>query len=489
MIRSVLIIARRDIRATVFTRGFLIWLLMPLLGLAIGVGASIIGGGGGAAAPRGIAILDADARLQPWLERAVATGRTRATYAGLRERFRVVHDGEPLPPALAVLPEDLSDDRLAALARPGALEALRDTADLDLGELGASLPMRGQPPALVFVPVAGDVAAQTDRLLRRNRDEDERRRFDAVLRVDAAGPRLFVAPGRDPNVDAIARLVNDARELQAIERRGTAASLTELRAVRQPLGVVHVGDRAAAGRAERDARGIIARVVASVIFMRIGLLAGVLLSNMVEEKANKVIEVLVASVPVPAIFAGKLVAMLAISAIGVSLWAAIVGGAAGWVLTQVPAALLPTPAVGWPMLLALAATYLMTAYLIYGAIYLGIGSLCASIREVQSLSMPVTIVQTIVLLGVLGAVDRPDGTWGTFMAWFPLSSPYMMAARAATEPGLMIHGAAIVWQLLFAALVILWSARLFRYGVLNSGPPPSLFAWRPRLRRQKSSLS
>lgn len=484
MIRAVLVIARRDILATVFTRGFLVWLLMPLIGVAIGVVASLFADGGRPPASGGVAVIDPDARLQPWLEQVVEEARTRSIYAGLRDRFRGIHAGKPLPPELATLPEDLPRARLEALARPGELEALRDRADLDLGALGPSLPMRSEPPRLVFVPADADAAAQAERLLRSNRGAEAARRFDAVLKIDGDGVRLLVAAGRDPDADRIAWLVNTARERRAIERAGMTARIIDIRSVRQPLEVVQLGDRAAA-RAERNARGTIGRVAASVIFMLIGLLAGVLLSNMVEEKANKVIEVLVASVPVPAIFAGKLVAMLAISAIGVALWGAVIGGAAAWVVTQVPAELVPTPAVGWPMLLALAGAYLATAYLIYGAIYLGIGSLCASIREVQSLSMPVTIVQMMVLLGVLAAVDRPDGAWGSVMSWFPLSSPYMMVARAATEPGLAQHALAITGQLAFAAFVIWWSARLFRFGVLSSGPPPSLFS----LGRQKSSLS
>lgn len=473
MIRSVLIIARRDILATVFTRGFLVWLLMPLIGLAVGIAASALSGGGGDSAPRAIAVVEAGSGLQRWLERSLDEARTRATYAGLRERFRAVHGAKPLPPELAPLPEDLPPARLAALAASGALEALRDRADIDLGELGADLPMRGQPPRLIFVPAAADVDAQVARLLRRDRGAA---RFDAVLRLDAAGERLVVAAGRDPDVDAIARFVNTARERQAIDKAGLEIRLAELRAVRRPLTVERTMAAATDGKAPRETRGTIGRVAASIIFMLIGLLAGVLLSNMVEEKANKVIEVLVASVPVPAIFAGKLIAMLGISAIGVALWAGIAGGAAAWVMSQVPAALLPMPAVGWPAFLTLCGLYLATAYLLYGAIYLGIGSLCSSIREVQSLSMPVTIVQAVVLIGVLGAVDDPGGGWGTVMSWFPLSSPYMMAARAAAEPGLAIHVAAILWQLACAAVVIWWSARLFRTGVLNSGPPPSLWA-------------
>ena len=476
MIRSVFVIARRDILATVFTRGFLVWLLMPLVGLAIGIGASAMSGSRDTASPRGVAVIDAGGGLQPWLQEEVEAARTRATYAGLRDRFRAVHGARPLPAELAPLPEDLPPARIATLGAPGALEALRDRADLDLGALGASLPMRGQPPRLVFVPAAADVAAQTARLLRSDRDADARRRFDAVLRLESGGERLLVAPGRDPDVDAIARLVNAARERQAVARAGLDARLSELRGVRRPLAVERAAGPEATGRGERDARATIGRAGAGIIFMLIGLLAGVLLSNMVEEKANKVIEVLVASVPVPAIFAGKLIAMLGISAIGVALWAGIAGGGAAWVISQVPAALVPVPAVGWPAFLTLCGLYLATAYLLYGAIYLGIGSLCASIREVQTLSMPVTIAQAVILIGVLGAVDSPGGGWATVMSWFPLSSPYMMAARAAIEPGLGAHALAILWQLAVAALVIWGSARLFRTGVLNSGPPPSLWA-------------
>ena len=51
------------------------------------------------------------------------------------------------------------------------------------------------------------------------------------------------------------------------------------------------------------------------------LLAGMLLSNLVEEKSNKIIEVLAAAVPIDAIFLGKLFAMLAVSLVGIAVWA------------------------------------------------------------------------------------------------------------------------------------------------------------------------
>src|SRR3546814_13452316 len=50
------------------------------------------------------------------------------------------------------------------------------------------------------------------------------------------------------------------------------------------------------------------------------MLAGVLLSNFIEEKGNKVIEVLAAAAPMPAVFTGKLFAMLGSSIVGVAVW-------------------------------------------------------------------------------------------------------------------------------------------------------------------------
>ena len=57
-----------------------------------------------------------------------------------------------------------------------------------------------------------------------------------------------------------------------------------------------------------------------MIFTVTLLLATLLLSTLVEEKTNKVIEVLAAAVPLDAIFLGKLIAMLGISLVGLALW-------------------------------------------------------------------------------------------------------------------------------------------------------------------------
>ena len=52
------------------------------------------------------------------------------------------------------------------------------------------------------------------------------------------------------------------------------------------------------------------------------LLAGMVLSNLVEEKSNKIIEILAAAVPIDSVFIGKLLAMLAMAIVGIMVWGA-----------------------------------------------------------------------------------------------------------------------------------------------------------------------
>jgi ABC-2 type transport system permease protein len=75
------------------------------------------------------------------------------------------------------------------------------------------------------------------------------------------------------------------------------------------------------------ARAITSRAGQSLLFLLTLLLAGMLLSQLIEEKSNKVIEVLAAAVPVDAIFLGKLLAMLAASLAGIAVWSAVAVGA------------------------------------------------------------------------------------------------------------------------------------------------------------------
>ena len=240
--------------------------------------------------------------------------------------------------------------------------------------------------------------------------------------------------------------------------------------------VVGTAEVAVSGASEQRGRLRTAQAGQLLLFLLTMLLAGMVLSNLVEEKANKVIEILAAAIPMDAVFLGKLFAMLAISLVGIAIWATVIGGLLG--LSGIEGAFggaidlgnLPTPGVGWTLFLLLSVTYFAMGYLLLGSIFLAIGSLASTVREVQTLSMPVTMMQVLLFFFASMAMSEPGKPieWAAMI--FPLSSPFAMLARAAQDDALWPHFVAVAWQLVWVALFIRLGATLFRKRVMKSGP-------------------
>ena len=233
---------------------------------------------------------------------------------------------------------------------------------------------------------------------------------------------------------------------------------------------------ATSGAREQRARLRTAQAGQLLLFLLTMLLAGMVLSNLVEEKANKVIEILAAAIPMDAVFLGKLFAMLAISLVGIALWATVIGGLIalagfeGLFSGAIDLSNLPAPGVGWPGFLLLAIAYFAMGYLLLGSIFLAVGSLATTVREVQTLSMPVTMMQVLLFFFASMAVSESGKPIEWAAMAFPLSSPFAMLARAAQHEALWPHAVALAWQLLWVLLLIRLGAALFRKRVMKSGP-------------------
>jgi ABC-2 type transport system permease protein len=312
-----------------------------------------------------------------------------------------------------------------------------------------------------------------------------------VAAANAIGPRLA---GAIPNFTAVPE--GDPRAILAEKGKDYAAVLSGTPSSPRLTGPQHELDRwsggvglvaaQAAGSAEIAfapvATALVRQTTAAartdrirtaqggqlLLFLLTMLLAGMVLSNLVEEKANKIIEVLAAAIPMDAVFLGKLFAMLGVSFVGIAVW----GAAAGLFVLANGAALasLPAPAVGWPLFIALGVAYFAMAYLLLGALFLSIGALATTVREVQTLSMPVTMLQLVVFFIAAYALTAPGSPIEIAALVFPLSSPFAMLARAALAEPLWPHALALVWQALCVVIFVRGGAALFKRRVMKSGP-------------------
>jgi ABC-2 type transport system permease protein len=211
-----------------------------------------------------------------------------------------------------------------------------------------------------------------------------------------------------------------------------------------------------------------AQIGQMALFLLTIMLAGMVLSNLVEEKSNKIIEVMAAAIPMDSLFLGKLFAMLGVSLVAIAVWAG--AWTAMVVAGNVTLDSLPEPATGWPAFLILGFCYFAMAYLLLGSVFLTIGGMASTVREVQTLSMPVTMLQLVTFFFSTYALTQAGKPieWAAILV--PFTSPYAMLARAAMSADLWPHFLALAWQGLWVALIVRGGAHLFRRTVMKSGP-------------------
>lgn len=314
-----------------------------------------------------------------------------------------------------------------------------------------------KPAPLVAHSVADDPARQARAMLD-SKDVD----VAAVLRGPLERPTVLYAAGNRNAARYLAALADVSVKARAAAAAAASTATIERVVTSSPsLG----GRKASAFFA-----------VFGIFFLTL-FLSGQVVGTMAEERNNKVIEVLAAAVPLESVFLGKLVGMFGVAVLFVAFWGTVVSQIGLLLPADMATGLRQVvPAVGFGWFALLFAAYFTTAYLLLGSVFLGVGAQASTMREIQMLSLPITVLQVAMFALASAAAARP-GTWvATLAELFPLSSPFAMAGHAANDPALWPHALALAWQLMWVAIFITVGARLFRRGVLQSGSAKP--AWR-----------
>jgi ABC-2 type transport system permease protein len=308
-----------------------------------------------------------------------------------------------------------------------------------------------RPPLEIEAP-GSDVARQA-------RDQFDRTDIDAVavLYGPIERPHILRSPSAGAEANYLAQL---AEQVLRAERSGGAKNLSS-----PEITVVGRSQPSSSGRGQS------AYFAALGIFFLTLMLSGQVVGAMAEERSNKVIEVLAAAVPLESVFFGKLIGAFGSALLFVGFWGTLLANLPRFVPPAIADELGNLGAAVGPVFPLLFVIYFAMAYMLQSAVFLGIGSLASTQREIQMLSLPITVFQ-FGMLGIASYAAGNPGTWFAFLAeLFPFSSPLSMAARAANLPELWPHLLAIAWQLLWVAIIVTIAARLFRRGVLKSGSP------------------
>jgi ABC-2 type transport system permease protein len=203
-------------------------------------------------------------------------------------------------------------------------------------------------------------------------------------------------------------------------------------------------------------------VLTILMFMVVLMGATPLMQGVVEEKMQRIAEVLLGCVGPFQLMLGKLLGNAATSLTITSVYL----GGAFWlahhynVADQVPLGLLV-----WFLI------FQVLAALMYGSLFIAIGAACSDMKETQSLLWPVMLLACLPMFMLRTVIQEPHGPASSSLSFFPFSTPMLMVARLAVPPPMPL------WQpLLGMALVLLttltcvWVAgRIFRVGILMQG--------------------
>jgi ABC-type Na+ efflux pump permease subunit len=215
--------------------------------------------------------------------------------------------------------------------------------------------------------------------------------------------------------------------------------------------------------------------VACGVLIFIGVITGgqALMTSTVEEKSNRVIEVLLAAVSPLELMFGKLLGQLGL---GLTLTAVYVAMLVFSLAQYSLAGLLD------PMLIMYVFAFYIVTFLVFGSLMLTIGSAVNQMAEAQALMGPVMIllIASYTLAPVIG--QAPNSTFSVAMSFIPPVNTFAMIARVASSAP---PPAWQVWTTLFiscvtSALVVWFAAKVFKIALLMHGKPPSiatLFKW------------
>lgn len=363
---------------------------------------------------------------------------------------------------------DTSDRRFAVIDRTGALFGLLEKAAAERKELPRFVPERA-PDDLVALSV-------------RIRSQELLAALvlpEGVLEGSAPAAYHTLTPTyRDLPHWIHAWLWEEARRVR-YERAGIDRALVER--LNAPVALEELGlvERSASGAvkgAERLHEGAAAGVAGAalmLLFMIVMSSAPILLNNILEEKMQRIAEVLVSSVSPFELFGGKLLGAVLI-ALTLSLLYA--GGAVVVAHRYGLGALIPARIYLWFFV------FEVLALLIYGSIYSALGAACSELRDAQSMMLPAVLLALLPLLVWPQVMREPTSDFARWISLFPPATPFLMLLRIALPPGPAAWEVALgaILSAGFTALCVLAAGKIFRVGILAQGQPPSyrrLLSW------------
>lgn len=196
-----------------------------------------------------------------------------------------------------------------------------------------------------------------------------------------------------------------------------------------------------------------------------------LIRSVVEEKQNRVIEVLLSSCSSRELMAGKILGLSGLGLVQLGLWA--LGLLAVMLKTQ--------QLVAAPDVMLLTLLYFLLGYFLYAGIFVAAGAPVTTEQEAQQITSYVSLMLVFPIVLAVPAMQNPDATYIRVLSFIPLLTPAFMVLRMPIQMPPTWEILATLGLLATSAVGMMWVAgKIFRIAILVYGKKPSfrqLWAW------------
>lgn len=252
---------------------------------------------------------------------------------------------------------------------------------------------------------------------------------------------------------------------------------------------------------DSDIASVIGMLTTLLIYMFIFVSGAQVMNSVVQEKVNRIVEVMVCSVKPWELMWGKIIAVGLTCLTQMALWAVLTGlivGVAMGVMdldlaeisaSQAMGANMPSDvqelsgmnsslsallSIDWGFVFVMFVIYFIGGYLLYSSLFAAIGASVDNEEDTNQFMMPITIIVLFALYAGIYSAENPDGPLAFWCSMIPFTSPMVMMVRIPFDVPMWHLGLSLGLLALTIVGTIWLSAKIYRVGILMYGKKPSL---------------
>lgn len=229
---------------------------------------------------------------------------------------------------------------------------------------------------------------------------------------------------------------------------------------------------------------IVGVVMSMILYMFIMLYGQMVMTSIIEEKSNRVLELVVSSVKPTQLMLGKIIGIGCVAVTQLLIWAVLIGGFTALVMPELISGIAGDAelsqiitTLGDPVyimgLFGVMALFLVFGYLFYSGIYTAIGSAVDNIQDASQLQSFALVPIILAMVFAMTVLNDPNSSLAVTLSMIPFTSPVVMMARIPF--GIPVMQIIISLAILVVSMYfVIWlSAKIYRVGIFMYGKKPT----------------